>query len=304
MNMEDAVKQACAEVGIVAPAARTMGKWLKTGTLSGKNGKGDGRVMINDASVTGFNWQTGESTTIWLKDMSSPTVRRQVRDDMEKHAEEKRRQAQDAAAIAERLVAAASMQTHEYLASKGFPDEAVLVAEAEAVIKIAGKYLVPEGGKSAIVMPARIGTSIRSVQLIWEAGSKKFLVNGETSGASHRIATGRDSWLCEGFATGLSLRTVLKSLRHQATILCCFSASNIEKVASHAQGRTFIAADNDKPIEQFDGLGTGEFYARRSRIPFFMPPTLGDDFNDFHQRDGIFAAQKLICDFLKNVKNK
>jgi putative DNA primase/helicase len=194
------------------------------------------------------------------------------------------------------------MQKHEYLASKGFPDETVLVVEAEVVAKIAGKYLVPEGGKSAIIMPARIGPEIRSVQLIWESGAKKFLAHGETGGASHRIATGRDSWLCEGLATGLSLRAVLKSLRHSATILCCFSASNIEKIAAHAQGRVYIAADNDKPIEQFNWLGTGEFYARRSGISYFMPPTQGDDLNDMHQRDGVFAVQRLVCDFLKGAR--
>lgn len=302
MNIDDAINQACTEVGIVPPISRSIGRWIKTGTLSGRNGLGDGRVMINDTRVVSFNWQTGEQSTVWLKDMSSPAVRRQVRDDMEKHAEDKRRKAESAAAIASKLVAAATMQTHEYLAAKGFSEESVLVADAADIAGIAGKYLVPEGGRAAIVMPARIGTAIRSVQLIWESGSKKFLAHGETSGTSHRIATGRDCWLCEGFATGLSLRLALKALGHKATILCCFSASNIEKVATNAQGRLFVTADNDKPIEQFNGLGAGEFYAKRTGIPYLMPTAVGDDLNDMHQRDGIFAIQRLVCDFLKGVR--
>jgi hypothetical protein len=84
--------------------------------------------------------------------------------------------------------------------------------------------------------------------------------------------------------------------------LCCFAAANVETVARHAQGRSFIATDNDKPVEQLGGLGTGEFYARRSGVPYLMPPTVGDDLNDMHHREGLFAVQRLICDFLKGVR--
>lgn len=302
MNLEDAISRACSDVGIIPPAVPVAGRWMKTGTLSGRNGKGDGRLMINEACVTSFNWQTGEKSTVWLKDETSPEVKRQVRQDVEKQEAERKKKAETAARVASLLVAKASMREHPYLAAKGFPQEPALVVEATDVLSIGGKYLVPEGSQSAIVMPARKGNIVSSVQLIWESGEKKFLAGGETMGTSHRIATGRDTWLCEGLATGLSLRAVLKSLRHSATILCCFSASNLEKVSANIQGRAYIAADNDKHITQFDGLGAGEFYAKRSGLPYFMPPSIGEDFNDMHQRDGIFAAQRLICDFLKGAK--
>lgn len=303
MTVDDAVSRACADVGILPPTGKLdFGRWLKTSTLSGKNGKGDGRVMINDACVTGFNWQTGQSSTVWLRDAGSPAVRKQVRQDIQKQQAERVRRAQEAAGIAARLVAAAELRTHAYLVAKGFPDEAALVVDAPVVAKIGGKYLVPDDAGAAIVIPARIGSVVRSVQLIWESGEKKFLANGEMGGASHRIATGRDRWLCEGFATGLTLRAALKALRHTATVLVCFSASNVETVARGAQGRSYIATDHDKPIPQFDGIGAGEFYARRSGVPFLLPPAVGDDLNDIHQRDGLFAVQRLICDFLKGAR--
>lgn len=304
MNVEDAIAKACADIGIIPPKGRDEGRWLKTDTLSGKNGKGDGRVKINDACVNAFNWQTGENVTVWMKDAKSPEVRRQVREDIRKQQAERVRRAQEAAGIAARIVAAAELQTHPYLAAKGFPDELAFVADAAVIAKIGGKYLLPEeGGASAIVIPARIGSVVRSVQLIWESGEKKFLANGEMQGASHRIATGRDPWHCEGFATGLTLRAALKALRHNATVLVCFSASNVETIAKTAQGRSYIVTDNDKPIPQYDGLGAGEFFARRSGVPYLLPPAVGDDLNDIHQREGLFAVQRLICDFLKGARS-
>jgi len=43
-------------------------------------------------------------------------------------------------------------------------------------------------------------------------------------------------------------------------------------------------------VESLEGLGAGEFYARRSGRTWVMPPTLGDDFNDMHQREGLRAV--------------
>ncbi|WP_275790503.1 toprim domain-containing protein [Pararhizobium gei] len=302
MTEEEAISKACADVGIIAPKGRAAGRWLKTDTLSGRNGKGDGRVMINDACVTGFNWQTGETVTVWLQDQKSPVVRRQMREQIAKHGAEQKKRADRAAKIAGALVAVAVQQTHSYLEGKGFPDEKVLVVGADAVAEIAGRYLVPDGGKSAIVVPARVGTDIRNAQLIWECGEKKFLYGGQMEGASHRISTGRDCWHCEGLSTGLSLRAAFQALRANVTILCCFSASNVEAVTRFPSGRPFIATDNDKPLPQYDGMGAGEYFAKRSGVPFLMPPQIGDDFNDLHQREGVFVVQRLICDFLKGIR--
>ena len=302
MTIDEAISTACADVGIAPPLGRLdFGRWLKTSTLSGPNGRGDGRVMIHDACVTGFNWQTGQSSTVWLKDANSPAVRKQIRQDIQKQQADRIRRTQEAASIAARIVAAAELRTHDYLAAKGFPDELALVVDASAVAKIGGRYLVPDVGGAAVVVPARIGTAVRSVQLIWESGEKKFLANGEMGGASHRIATGRDCWHCEGFATGLTLRAALKALRLNASVLCCFSAANVETVTRGAQGKAYIATDNDKPQPLLEGFGAGEFYARRSGVPYLLPPSVGDDLNDIHQRDGLFAVQGLICDFLKGA---
>ena len=58
-----------------------------------------------------------------------------------------------------------------------------------------------------------------------------------------------------------------------------------------------IAADHDKPIPDFGGLGTGEFYARRTGRKWAMPPAMGD-WNDLHQSEGLRAVAIHLREFL------
>lgn len=301
MNMHNAIAEACSQVGIIPPKVIKYGRWLLTDTLSGKNGRGDGRVIVNDESVTGWNWQTGLKATVWLKSERSISEQRQIRESIARNEAEKRDAAKRATIVANKIILASKLHSHEYLASKGFPTERALIVGAETVQEIGGSYLIPKHGRRAVVVPARIGQSVTSLQLIWEDGTKKFIAGGRIGGASHRVSRGRDTWLCEGFSTGLSLRTAIRSLNRSDSILCCFSASNIEVVANGVPGRSFIAADNDKPLDQFKGLGAGEFYAKKAEKPFLMPAHIGFDVNDLHQAGGIFAVQKLITKFLREV---
>lgn len=305
MMMEEAIARACAAVGVIAPAGRlAMNKWIAADTAD-KNGKGDGRIICDDHRVTCVNWQTGDKFTVWLKENRTLEDRRSFAAMRAKQKADDQARARRAADIAERIVAASELATHPYLAAKGFPDERALTAPAEIIGSIGGDYLVPEGGKRAIVVPARIGARLGSVQLIWVGGTKKFLYGGDMGRAAHRIATGADTWLCEGYATGLSLRQALRGLNRRDTVLVCFSASNLVTVAAALKGRKWIAADHDAPPktkpDQFGGLGAGEYYARKAGSPYLLPPLVGMDINDLHQRSGIFAVQRLITDLVRRI---
>lgn len=301
MTIDDAISQACSEAGIVPPKARTYGKWIKADTRSGRNGKGDGRLILDDRRVTAHNWQTGQSVTVWLQDGAlDKRSRQRIAQDRQRADVLKRERAAEAAAIANRMMSTATLSTHPYLGRKGFPTERMPVIDADNVRRIGGDYLVTQDGQRAVIMAARRGAPVTSVQLIWEDGTKKFLAGGEIAGTSHRIAAGHGpTWLCEGLATGLSIRA---ALGHRGdTILCCFSASNLAAVAKGVRGRVLIAADNDKPQPQFGGLGTGEHFARLSGKPYVMPPEIGQDFNDFHQAAGIFALQGFLSGFIREA---
>jgi putative DNA primase/helicase len=84
-------------------------------------------------------------------------------------------------------------------------------------------------------------------------------------------------------------------------VLCCFSAGNVAKVAWAIKGRCFIVTDNDKPQEQFGGIGTGEYWARTAGKPYVMPPEIKTDLNDMQKLHGVFAVQRLIAEFLRGM---
>lgn len=296
-TVHEAIDRACAEVGIVVPRETKEGRWIYTDTFE-RNGKGDGRVRVDGEWVIAKNWQSGVSASIRIGEMS-PEVRRQAIARKQKDDRERVEQARKAAWQASQLVLHARTGTHAYLARKGFPLEKALIATADQVRALGIK--VPDGEERAIVIPAKVGERTVSAQLIWASGEKKYLFGGEMGGAHHRLRAGAATWLCEGFATALSLRAVLHSMKRSDGVLMCFHASNLPTVARRLTGRVFVAADHDKPQTHFDGLGTGEHYAKETRHPYIMPPVLGQDINDMHQADGVFAVQKLVLEAVRAV---
>lgn len=311
MTLEEAISRACAEVGVEPPRGRVeMHRWMQCDVIGkGASGKGDGRLICDDRRATCINWVTGDKATVWLegRESLSPADRQKYAREQAEVERKARERAAQAAIIASQITAATTIGRHAYLAAKGFPDETALLIGRDrlAAILEAGRKkvesLVTDTGTIGIVIPARVAANIVSVQVIWEDGTKKFLAGGTMDGATHRIAKGRDTWLFEGFATGLSLRAALRGLGRADTLLMCFSASNIAKVAGGLPGRRYVAADHDKPMQQFDGLGTGEHYARKAGVPYILPPDVGQDINDMHQAAGVFAVQRLIGDLMRRA---
>jgi putative DNA primase/helicase len=285
MTMEDALHAVCNALGIKPPRARTVGRWMRTDTLE-RNGKGDAEVIIEGDRVSAVNWQTQARKTVFLDGKATDTYQ-PIRDpERDRQREQERR---EVAAVCARLVAAATPERHAYLARKGFPDELGLVLENPAALmpeRLA--RALPEADGPFLIVPGRVGQTITTVQFITAGGEKKNILGGQMSGACHRIATGAETWVCEGIATALSVRAALRLLGRSATVLSAFSASNVAKVAQGIPGAV-IAADHDKPVETLGGLGTGEFYARSSGRTWVQPPSLGD-FNDYHVSEGLRAV--------------
>ncbi len=82
---------------------------------------------------------------------------------------------------------------HPYLLRKGFPD----------------KGLIWNG---LLVLPMRVQQNLVGCQLISADGTKRFLSGQRTKGASLVIDNKGRNILCEGFATGMSVRRALKYL--------------------------------------------------------------------------------------------
>jgi putative DNA primase/helicase len=166
------------------------------------------------------------------------------------------------------ILSNSTQQPHAYLKSKGFDE----------------KGWVWNG---LLVVPMRINGSLVGCQLIDEDGGKKFLSGQITKGASLLIDNkGRDI-LCEGFATGLSVRRALKHLRVRYRIHICFSAGNMLEIAKTVTD-PLVIADNDTM-----GVNTAKKIASR-----FWLGEAGEDFNDMEKRLGTTCAADTLRPFI------
>ena len=293
-GLADAMQAACAEIGVRPPRSISPGRMVRTDTL-GKNGKNDAVVLVFDNKRGGIVWnhQTAQSLRFKIDGLSDQRVDPKAEEQRRTRQAEREAERKQVEAICAAIVKGCREATHPYLERKGFPEELGLVCDNPRYFYPTGRLgemlsaATPECDGPLLIVPGRIGKRITTVQFITPDGEKKNILRGVMSGASHRIATGRDTWVCEGIATALSVRAALRLLGASVTVLAAFSASNVAQVADLASGR--IAADHDKPVEALGGLGTGEYYALKSGRPWTMPPALGD-FNDYHIQHGLRAV--------------
>jgi hypothetical protein len=76
-------------------------------------------------------------------------------------------------------------------------------------------------------------------------------------------------------------------MRTRYKIVVCFSASNLALVCEKYPD-CIVVADHDK-------VGVG--VAKKSGRPFFVPPNLKEDFNDYEMRVGAMRAGKSLTGF-------
>lgn len=188
------------------------------------------------------------------------------------------------------LVGSCHLDTHMYLVAKGLGDVKTLVG--------------PEG-EMMIPMRAFHSNRLVGVQFVrWEpehtdedgevvkAGwNKKMQYGIDGKLAVLRLGDPRAPlvWLCEGFATGLSIAAALESMHLRAQVIVCFSDHNMVEVAQHIPGKKYVFADHDKS-------GAGLRAATKIGAPYVMSPKLGEDANDLHQRAGLMEVCRLILE--------
>jgi putative DNA primase/helicase len=250
------------------------GRWHRVPTKDKprkKNGvylwNGQTGVVKNWATMGGFSRypQAGEKVARIDFDALRKAQERADREEAQKHA----RTAQEAA----EAILATEVAEHPYLKAKGFPD---------------AKGLVKDG---ALLIPMRDYKTkqVISLQTIQPDGAKKFLYGGRTKGAVFVIGNkyGAERWLVEGYATGLSVQQALAAMYRNAEVWVCFSASNLAYVAERIGGVRYVVADNDESR-------AGQEAAESTGLPWVMSPVVGEDANDFAQREGLWALVRLL----------
>lgn len=185
----------------------------------------------------------------------------------------------EAASKAAFILSQCQQGKHEYLQAKGFPEEQGLVWVSKE--------------SKLLVIPMRINNRLVGCQLIDIEGGKKFLFGQKTSGAAMVFDNKGIHILCEGYATGLSIKEALKSMKRRYTIHVCFSAGNMVKVAKTLPSG-FVVADHDKPNPQ-NGTRAGHVAVHSIGWPFWISEKEGEDANDSHQRLGLFRfSQSMV----------
>lgn len=200
-----------------------------------------------------------------------------------KDAAEQIRQGQEyAAKRAAWILHQCKVETHPYLESKGFAEECGNV------------WLDEKAGDRKLVIPMRSDGRIVGAQTISDKAGfeKRFLFGQKTSEAVYVIDNKGPNWFCEGYATGLSVRAALQALKVRYTLIVCFSASNLLKVAKN-HGRGFVVADHDIPsqLAPLEG-GMGVKVANATGLPFWSAGKAGVDFNDYSRESGLFRASQ------------
>jgi len=149
-------------------------------------------------------------------------------------------------------------------------------------------------GVPYLIIPMRVGSQLVGAQVISPEGDKKFLYGQRTKGAEYVLDNKGPHIIAEGYSTSLSIRAAMKALKMRYTIHVCFSAGNMIHIAKQLPGG-LIVADNDHS-------GTGERVAKSIGWPYWISDTVGEDFNDHHNRVGLFKASQSLRKSLLEIK--
>lgn len=188
---------------------------------------------------------------------------------------------------AKRIIQSAKLAPHAYTNNKGFPRVPVPVV----ALQDAARHMhVPKLFNGLSDHSALLCVPIKdpdgkptSVQLITETGLKYFLYRGKITGSGCYLkpsaVDGKTPTviMCEGFATGMAIRSVANRIKEPVKVVCSLSAVNMLNLAPIVKPDAIIA-DND-PSQ------TGEKYARQCHVPVAIPPIVGQDFCDLNKSD-------------------
>lgn len=227
------------------------------------------------------NWERSEKPQWWDDPTASPWTEAERAEWIARRrlAEAERRQTQQRAADrAAQMIGQAAVTDHGYLRAKGFGDLKGLTVDDDRELLIPMRDLATN---------SLVG--VQTVRLVENAWQKRFIAGQRTKEAVFVLGrrNAPETWLVEGYCTGLSVERALRQLRIQASVMVTFSAQNLLHCSERTRGRRYVFADNDKSR-------TGEKIACATGLPWVMSEAVGEDANDLHQRAGLLAVCKSI----------
>jgi len=295
--MEAKIKEAMERSGIAAPNTIIIdGKFHRFST-NGKRGDRAGYYCVwehGDGFLAGSfgdfrsdvhqKWHSKEGQA--LSRAEKAQVNSAIREANEKMEAERRRKAEQAKAVANRLLAKgkAPDSDHPYLMAKG-------IKPVEPARQVGDCLVIPVENSER---------KLQGAQLIYPDGKKRFITGTSKAGAYCVIpGTGKKIYISEGYATGASV--------HMATgamVIIAFDAGNLLPVAkairqAHPDAEIVICADNDQWTEGNPGLTKAAEAACAVdgllALPEFRDTsTRPTDFNDLHRLKGLEAVRNCL----------
>jgi putative DNA primase/helicase len=261
-TLHDALRAACAAVGIVYRDVPVDGRWRKTDINGDPRGRGDGRIKLFPDGEGGIvcNWK-GETRPFFVDDGRKLTEAER-RDRERKRAEsirlaqeeQARRHAEAASKASPIWKTATPAGANPYLTRKG--------VKAHGLRRLYRGPLVVDGMPcdGSLIVPARDGSgAIHTLEFIHpetrDGDNKRFLPGGDYRGRYFSTDTMEGVGplcLCEGYATGASI--------HEATdypVAVAFNAGNLGPVAQALRARfpnsrLVLCADDDVAVDGRD----------------------------------------------------
>lgn len=268
----------CRLHGVLIDGLPPLGKWRRYKTEDKPAHRNGAVKWMGDHGFV-QNHATMQEVATWKSEGESTVAIQQMKRTAQEASDQIAQANAKAAERAQWILSQCVIARHPYLAGKGFAEEPVNVWHSDAGV--------------LLVIPMRVGSHLVGCQLVDEEGAKKFLTGQRCSHAQYVFtASSGPHIVCEGFATGLSVRSAMKSLKRPYTLHVCFSAGNMKKVAEALPGGLVIA-DND-------ASGTGERIAKEIGWPYWMSGRVGEDANDAHQRLGLFSLSQGISKVFRN----
>lgn len=267
----------CRMHGVVIDHAPQIGVWKRFKTEDKPRHRNGAVKFMGDHGFV-QNHATMFEVAVWKSEGDSRAAAQRIQASANQAAQDTIRHQQKAAQKAAQMLSECELKPHPYMASKGFPDERVNVLD------------------ETMLVPMRVGRDIVGVQQIDVDGGKKFIFGQRCSMAQFIFTSGNNGVhvVCEGYATGLSLCRALATLKRPYVLHVCFSAGNMKKVAQ-ALPTGIAIADNDVSL-------TGQRVCQEINWPYWMSDTVGEDFNDTHQRVGLFAVSQQLAKVIREAR--
>lgn len=247
------------------------------------------------------DWRGGECHRVsvdWkgLSEQEREQLQAQRVSQQQAEAAQRQQAAKQAAMSAAELWASASrVGSSEYLVRKAVEPEACrYLADGSIVVPLL-RYDEPRE------------TALKALQRVWPDGSKRFTRGFSKPGVCLRlghVVVGEPILVCEGYATGLSLRM---ATARKLPVVVALDAGNLLPVVEllrslYPHAELLICADDDFKTSGNPGREKAHKASRavercRYTYPVFLPHMRGPkdtDFNDLHARAGLHVVQRQL----------